>query len=394
MNKRTQLLLVEDEPGDARLIIEKLRPLPEFELVHVTYLAAALERLTAGGVDLVLLDLGLPDTGGLMTVSKVLEHSPHVPVVVLTGHDDETLALQTLKYGAQDYLVKGEAETALLVRTIRYACERKRAAEALRASEERLRAVNRELRETTAQLIQTAKMTALGELAAGVVHQLNQPLTGIALIIQTLRKYLDDYSKDEVRSELDEVAALIDSMRRIIDHMRLFVRQSTEYEFREVDVNAIVDKSLLLAEPQIIDHGAELCREYTRPLPLVMGDAARLEQVFLNLTMNASSALDSSERRDKRVVVRTRVARLAPGRETVVVEVQDNGVGVPADLKAKIFQPFFTTKPPGKGTGLGLSIARKIVEEHAGHMEFESTAGEGTVFRVLLPGADAPTRTG
>jgi C4-dicarboxylate-specific signal transduction histidine kinase len=385
VSERIHLLLVEDNPGDARLIGEMLRGLSEFELVHVGDLAAALARLAAGGVDVVLLDLGLPDSQGLATVSRLVAHNPRVPVVVLTGNDDESVSLQVVKHGAQDYLVKGAVDAALLVRSLRYARERMRAAEELRASEERLRTLNRELQEATGQLIQTAKLTALGELAAGVAHELNQPLNGIALIVQALLKYLDDFDRDALRSELRDVLDQVASMKRIIDHMRLFVRQSTDYDFKELDVNVVMERALLLVEQQIKDHGAELERDFTHPLPLVRGDAARLEQVFLNLLMNARAALDDSGRPDKRLVIGTRVVHLTPAPETVVVEVRDNGVGIPAELKDKIFLPFFTTKDPGQGTGLGLSIARKIVEEHDGRLEAESTAEAGTTFRVLLP---------
>jgi C4-dicarboxylate-specific signal transduction histidine kinase len=388
-----RVLLVEDNPGDARLIRELLRYEPGWELVWASDLRTCFRHLAEGGFEAVLLDLGLPDSQGLPTVAAVHENSPGVPIVVLTGHDDESVSLKAVEAGAQDYLVKGTVDAALVTRTVRYARDRMRAAQELLASRERLRKLNQELQATTTQLIQTTKLTALGELAAGLVHELNQPLNGIGIITQAALRYMDGYSKQELQDQLREVLVLVGSMKSIIDHMRLFVRPSTAAEARELDVNATLERALLLVERQMVDEGVAVQRHFDSGLPLIWGDPIRLEQVFLNLLMNARSALHASPRFPKRLVLRTCLAELSPGVEAVEVEVRDSGTGIPAAMLDRVFQPFFTTKEAGKGTGLGLSISKKIVEEHRGRIEVESTEGEGTIFRVTLPTQPAPPIT-
>ncbi|MBI5538271.1 MAG: response regulator [Deltaproteobacteria bacterium] len=388
MTAGLRLLLVEDNPGDARLIREMLRDVPGFTLRWVQDLKSAMSVMREGAVDALLLDLGLPDSVGIPSVKVVHESFPRVPIVILTGQDSQTISLHAVKAGAQDYLVKGKVDTDRLVRSIRYARERFTVEEELRASEDRLRKSNRELRETTAQLIQTAKLTALGELAAGVAHELNQPLNCIAIICQAMVRYPESYGQDELKSELAQVLSLVESMRRIIDHMRLFARRSNEVEFKELDMNALLDRALAFVEQQTRNHGIDLRRDYHPDLPVLWGDAARLEQVFLNLMINARGALDDSEATNKFIVVRTLV-----GDHEVIVEVQDNGSGIPARLRNRIFEPFFTTKEPGKGTGLGLSIALKLIQEHRGVIEVDSREGFGSTFRIRLPTDPPPVRT-
>ncbi len=385
MNQPIRILLVEDNPGDARLIREMLRDQAEFELAWACDLKGCFEQLAGGGVDAVLLDLGLPDSHGLGTVARVHGHAPHVPIVVLTGHDDESVSLKAVEAGAQDDLVKGSVDAALITRSVRYARDRIRVTEELLASRERLGRLNRELQATTAQLIQTTKLTALGELAAGLVHELNQPLNGIGIIAQAALRYLGEYSRVELETQLREVLELVGSMKNIIDHMRLFVRHSTEAEIRELDVNATVERALLLIERQLVDEGVVVDRQLGSNFPLVWGDPSRLEQVFLNLLLNARSALHASSRVPRELHVRTCRVQHSEFGEAVQVEVRDSGVGIPSSMLHQVFQPFFTTKEAGKGTGLGLSISRTIVEEHRGRIEVESSVGEGTTFRVVLP---------
>ena len=175
-NKPIKALLVEDNPGDSRLIREMLAEARgvTFELKHVDRLQAALEQLAEEGIDVVLLDLGLPDSGGLETLSKTYAQAPKVPVVVLTGLHDETLGAQAVNKGAQDYLVKGQIDGSLLVRAICYAIERKQAEE-------------RE-RQLQLQLDLSARMASIGVMVSGVAHEINNPLTNIIGFTSCWRK--------------------------------------------------------------------------------------------------------------------------------------------------------------------------------------------------------------
>ena len=271
--------------------------------------------------------------------------------------------------------------------------ERKQAAEALQetATElekkaRELEEANKELKEATSQLVQSEKMRALGDLTAGMAHELNQPLNGIKIICQSI---LRDKEKDRLEMEnlgqdLSDVVVQVNKMAEIIDHMRVYTRHPEGVPMKKIDMKTVIESPFKLLGQQLRNHNIEVTKELSPGLP-VMGDPIRLEQVFVNLITNARSALESSGRADKRIELR---AYKDDSRKAVVAEVLDNGTGVPEDLQERIFQPFFTTKEPGEGTGLGLSVASKIIEEHKGKIELESQMGEGTAFRVILPVAE------
>ena len=173
-------------------------------------------------------------------------------------------------------------------------------------------------------------------------------------------------------------------MAEIIDHMRIFTRRSEGKPQEVIEVNDIVEGAFKFLGQQLRNHNIEVIQDLGTELPKVVGDPIRLEQVFLNLISNARNALEGGGKEEKRVEVRTYAVN-TNGESSVVIEVKDNGNGIPDHIRGKIFQPFFTTNEPGKGTGLGLSVSSKIIEEHQGKIELESTVGEGTTFRVMLP---------
>ena len=260
---------------------------------------------------------------------------------------------------------------------------------ARRQVERQLRWANQELQEAAAKLVQTEKLAAMGELAASVAHELNQPLNAIKVIGQSILRYPESYDRQAVENDLREIVALVGSMAEIIDAMRVFARRSTETERRSVDVNAVIQGVLRLVGEQIRVQDIELATRLDPHLPSISGDATRLWQVLLNLITNARDAVAARPGPDRRIEVSTR--RPADGDPLadshILIEVSDNGMGMAEHVRQAIFQPFFTTKDPGKGTGLGLSIARKIVEEHEGRIEVRSEPGRGTRFTVALPTA-------
>ena len=257
-----------------------------------------------------------------------------------------------------------------------------------------LERANRELKEATVQLIQTEKLSALGELVAGVAHELNQPLNGIKIISQSILKGIEKnrFEEKDVGGDLKEIVGQVNKMAEIIDHMRIYTRR-TEGGFEEmVDLNSVIGGPLKLLDHQLKTHNIEVVRELTPDLPKVQGDPIRLEQVFMNLITNARCALDSCGKENKRIEIKSYKMNhqsSTPDDFAVVAEVKDNGEGIPEHLREKIFEPFFTTKEAGKGTGLGLSVSSKIIEEHRGRIEMESKVSEGATFRVILPIGDS-----
>jgi len=252
-----------------------------------------------------------------------------------------------------------------------------------------LEGANRELKAATAQLIQSEKLSALGELTAGVAHELKQPLNGIKIISQSLLKDIErgQFEQEELGEDLQDVVDQVNKMADIIDHMRVFTRNAVGTINEPIDINGIVEGAFKFLGQQLKNHNIEVGEDLGSDLPKVEGDQNRLEQVFLNLISNARNALERGGKEKKRIDIRT-YAENTNGDSSVVMEVSDNGEGVPEHARDKIFEPFFTTNAPGKGTGLGLSVSSKIIEEHRGRLELDSTVDEGAIFRMILPAAD------
>jgi len=236
------------------------------------------------------------------------------------------------------------------------------------------------LKATQASLVEASKMRALGELVAGVAHELNNPLMASQTILHVIFKNLpDDYPE---RARLEIVRKCNDRIEKIVEHLREFSRQ-TQPEFKEIDVNQPVENALIITGQQLLNHNISIVRRLSQDLPKVIGDSNQLEQVFLNLISNARDAMDEITG-PKELTIRSYLSEYE-GPSMVVVSVQDTGEGIPEENLNKVIEPFFSTKPVGKGTGLGLSLCFGIIEAHGGRLEIESQHGRGTEVKVLLP---------
>jgi len=261
---------------------------------------------------------------------------------------------------------------------------------ARRRVEEELRRSHEEARASSAALIQAEKLTALGEVAASMVHELNQPLNAIKISCQAaLRAAAPDAAGPGVE-DLREIVDLVNRAAEVVDHVRRFARRTEGVPHGSVDMNPVVGRAVALLAPQMEDRGIELVQTLSPGLPAVIGDPVALEQVVLNLLVNAKDALAQGRTERPRIELRTRVAPTGsdPG-ASVIVEVIDNGPGIAEELQRSIFEPFFTTKAAGKGTGLGLAIVRRIVEQHHGAITLTSHPGSGACFSITLPGVAA-----
>jgi PAS domain S-box-containing protein len=269
--------------------------------------------------------------------------------------------------------------------------EHKGAEDELRAANAQIKAKARELKETTAQLIQTEKLSALGQLAAGVAHEMNQPLNGIKIISQDL---LGDIRKNrlevqELRANLEDVVELVNKLAFIIDQMRLFVRRAEHSDDDTCDANEAVGGVLKMVGQQLRDHAFDVTTDLEAALPPARANLVKIEQVLMNLITNARDAVRASGQTERRLVVRTR-CRADDSGNAVVIEVQDNGTGIDPSIRDRLLEPFFTTKNAGEGTGLGLSISHRILTECGGQLEIESERGQGAVFRVIIPAVSQP----
>jgi two-component system NtrC family sensor kinase len=229
-------------------------------------------------------------------------------------------------------------------------------------------------RRLEASLVQAEKLAALGQLAAGVAHELNNPITAVIANTQLLQRELDPDHVDMESVELIELAGK--RAQRVVRALLDFARQEAE-EFRLVDVNHTIAQALSLVERQWEKANVELVRDLTSELLQVDGNADHLQGVWLNLLVNAYDALEG---KPGRVTVQSKKQG-----QNILVRVEDNGVGINSiDIK-RIFEPFFTTKAPGTGTGLGLATSFRIIEQHQGKIEVDSNPGAGTIFTVRLP---------
>ena len=233
------------------------------------------------------------------------------------------------------------------------------------------------------RIAQSEKLAAIGQLAAGVMHEINNPLATISACVAAIEGRLEGTGgaagADEYLQLIDKE---VDRCSRIVDGLLDFSRPK-ETSKAVVDVNALVDETLFLLKHHRQFKRLTVVRDLAPVGPRTLGNAEQLIQVLMALMLNALDAME----RGGVLTVRTRDG--AADGEEVLVEVQDTGIGIPEAEQSKIFEPFYTTKPPGRGTGLGLSICYGIVQDHRGRLEVESTPGLGSVFRVSLPGVAA-----
>ena len=420
-DKPIKVLLVEDHYGDARLIREALAEArgATFDLAWVERLEMGLQRLARGGIDVVLLDLGLPDSQGLDTLGGTHAQAPEMPIVVLTGAHDETLGVEAVKQGAQDYLVKGQVNSHLLVRSMRYAIERKEAErvkteyiQSLEAKNKELQDLLEKLRTTQAQLIQSAKMASLGQLVASIAHELNNPISFVYSNIRRLEEYSShittfynscqalfdeiaqgsfpqlnsniralrymekerevDFIIEDLNDLVKETKEGAERVRKVVESLRNFSRAQEEQQ--QVDINEALESTLQLLRNQMKNR-IKTVKSYGH-IPKVECFPNQIKEVFLNILTNACQAIE-----DKGEVG----LKTAERSGKVMVRISDTGKGISKENLDKIFEPFYTTKPANQGTGLGLSIVRGIVENHGGEISVESQVGKGTTFTVSLP---------
>ena len=237
-----------------------------------------------------------------------------------------------------------------------------------------------ELKKTQAHLFQAGKMRALGELVAGVAHELNNPLMAADTVLHVVRENLPENDGNQPRLAL--IQRCHERISKIIDHLRDFSRQS-KFEFRPLDIREPIENALMITGQQLLNHGIRIHKNFQAGLPQIRGDANQLEQVFLNLITNAKDAMEKGDRQ-RELTINTALIR-HNGWNDIEVSFRDTGKGIPEENLEKIFEPFFSTKEVGRGTGLGLSICYGIIEAHGGRIEVESKIEEGTTLRIILP---------
>ena len=230
-------------------------------------------------------------------------------------------------------------------------------------------------------LQQSEKLSSIGLLAAGVAHEVNTPLTGVSSYTQMLLGMIPE--TDPKHALLQKMQRQTDRASNIVGNLLNFSRTGGPADFSEIEVNKLLNDTLQLLEPQLRKSEVSIVKDYTEDLPKIFGSGGKLQQVMTNLILNARDAMIGAGT----ITLRTRSTD-----ENVVIEVSDDGAGIPPENLKKVFDPFFTTKGVGNGTGLGLAVSYGIVQEHSGEIVVQSSEGEGTTFQITFPIANEETR--
>ncbi|HEX2081393.1 MAG TPA: ATP-binding protein [Longimicrobium sp.] len=368
-----RILLVEDNPGDARLLRETLRDAESlrFELVLADRMAEALERLAGETPDVVLLDLSLPDAHGMETVATMLRAAPDVPIIVLSGLSDETVAVHAVQAGAQDYLVKGTVEGPTLGRAIRYAMERKR------LEAERVRLLRNE---QEARAAAEAAVNARDEVLRIVAHDIGNALSAVKIHAMVLERILPPDAQDEARRRTEAIRHLaqqVDRLRQDLLDVAAIEAGRLSIEPMEADLGAVVEEVMGTVAAAAQEKGLRMDASVPADLPAVWADAERIQQLLGNLVGNAVKFTPEGGAVEVRCAMEDGLVR---------VSVADTGPGMPPEQLPHVFDRFWQARSTRRaGAGLGLAIAKGIVEAHGGEIGVRSEPGQGATFTFTLP---------
>ncbi|MGI9533386.1 MAG: sensor histidine kinase [Thermodesulfobacteriota bacterium] len=379
INEYIKVLMVEDNSNYGQLVQTNLQSLKseKFKVILANSLKNGLQELAINDIDIVLLDLNLPDSYGIDTFLKIKKNSPNMPIIILSSLDDEETATESIQMGAQDYIVKDIVNIDLLVKSINYSIERQKTSKELEKQKIDVEKAYSQLRSQSVQLIHSEKMNTVGKMVAGISHGLNNPLMAV---INTIQYLIEKTSEHDENLEVLKMAE--ESSQRCIDivnNLQSFAHMEMEDSgFEAESLITIIDQVLYLLGYQIQKTNIKLIRNVPNNIPLLWMKINHMQQVFLNIINNSIDSLEKSEK--KEIVIEV----ISDG-ELVNVKIKDSGEGISPIHLQEIFDPFFTTKPIGKCAGLGLSISKNIIEDHLGKISCESEVGVGTTIKFSLP---------
>ena len=315
----------------------------------------------------------------------------------MSGHGDEEVAVQAVQEGAQDYLVKGQSDGNMLMRSIRYAIERNKSEEALKKARDELelrvqqrtaalrteieerKHVEEELQRMQNRLAHVTRLSTMGEMVASIAHEVNQPLYSILNYAKACGNILsqEPVNRDALNQWIDSIVTAALQAGEIIKRLRNFVRKSKLHRL-PTEINQVVNESVAIVEFEARRRNISTQTELSPANPIALFDSIQIQQVLVNLLRNAYEALEQNADGVKQLIIRTIQAE-----EYIEVTVTDNGPGLADIDDPQIFEPFVTNKP--EGLGMGLAISKTIVESHGGRIWVTANPGGGAVFHFTLP---------
>ena len=376
-----KILLIEDDVAEARLLHEILKNfhLTLFSLTHVKRLQAALKRLQEENFDVILLDLTLPDSQGLASLELLVDHTPHLPIVVLTNNNDDRLAIEAVRQGAQDYLVKRQINIDVLVRSLQYAIERQRVSDLLRETNENLMV---QIEQKTAELMKAKEINQLqSELVSMFSHDFRSPLTTVLSCAELLQNKSDRLSEDKKIYLFQMLRKASKNMVQLLDEVLLVGRTDSgtlECKLSELDLEGfcyqLVEELQINADKKHIQL-IYICDRRVQPS---LWDANLLRHILGNLLANAIKYSPEQSKVEFELIAQE---------QQVIFRIQDWGIGIPHSDLPKLFEPFHRASNVGRtpGTGLGLAIVKSCIETHQGQIEIDSEINLGTKVVVTLP---------
>ncbi len=407
---RSRILIVDDSITVRRSFAKVLSP--SYECFEADSALDAMTELRNADFDLVVTDIIMPGISGIELLRKIVDEYPGTAVVVISGVDRPQRALDAIRLGAFDYLIK-PCDPEVLQLTVERALERRTLLKNARQYKLDLEARNQELvrgkaqlERLQAQIVHSEKMASIGQLSAGIAHELNNPVgflygnldlldVCIADLLKLQRFYDQLPLNEQQATEAAELKSQIsytqmvgdlksiivdcrdgaERVKDIVQNLRTFSRLD-EAEFKQTDIHEGIKSTIRLLSRYFSGGHVALIKDFGE-IPRIDAYSAQLNQVWTNLLVNAAQSLgaDGGE-----VHIKT-----SEDDDAVYVEVSDSGGGIKPEIMNRIFDPFFTTKAVGEGTGLGLSISFGIIERHNGKIEVRSKIGEGTCFKVHLP---------
>ncbi|MBF0458490.1 MAG: response regulator [Nitrospirae bacterium] len=388
--EKQSILIVDDEPDILKALSDTF--IGDYDVHKASSASEAMEILKNKNIDLILTDQRMPGMTGSELLADVEASYPHMGKILLTGYSDISSTVDAINKGNVDKYLTKPWDNDKLRRIV------------MEVLQLRMCRMKEDSRAVEAQLVQNSKMASIGELAAGIAHEINNPVGFINSNMGNLRKFflkisslIDvydslelppesmaaiqkiktdinyDYLKSRINEMIERSIVGTERIQKIIMDLRSFSRKDTG-EAAEADINEAIDTTSRFLTYEYKERIN--IEKYFGTLPMVVCNIGKLNQVFLNILANACQSIEGTGE----VKIKTR----SEG-DNVRIEISDTGTGIPKDKIDKIFETFFTTKPVGKGTGLGLSISLTIIKQHKGMISVESEPGKGTTFTIVLP---------